>query len=313
MQPGVHSGTSLGERLDISRVAIKKRIDRLEAAGFPVEAVPGRGYRIAEGFELLSADRLQQHLRPVEGIECAIDIFQSLPSTNQYLGDVDVQDGELRAVLAESQPAGQGRRGRTWISSPYRDLMLSIGYRYPVWPENAAGLSLTFSVAVHRALTTLGADSVQIKWPNDLLSNGKKLAGLLINVTGEPGRELNLVMGAGINLATDPALLVDLDQPATSLLELGAGPLSRNQLAAEILSNTAEMLVLYSETGFAPFAEYWNGNCMYQGQMVRLFAAGAEHRGILQGVNELGVLCLSTPQGQMKFSSAELSLRPIEV
>lgn len=312
-RPGVHSGTDLGEQLDISRVAIKKRIDRLEAEGFPVESLPGQGYRIKEGIELLSADRIQGFIREKgPGIEPLIEVFQSLGSTSAYLSQIDTLPGEFRVAIAESQPLGQGRRGRSWIASPYQNLMLSLAYSYQSWPQNPAGLSLAFSVAVHRALLSLGVAEVQLKWPNDLVAGNAKLGGILVNASGEAGGDFSLILGVGVNVSLEQEHLEQIDQSATDLRRLSGQTPSRNALAAEIISNTAEMLELYPESGFEPFAEYWNQYAVYRGKHVRLFDGETEFTGELQGVDTEGQLCLVAEDGKRYlFNTAELSLRPV--
>ena len=311
--PGVHSGTDLGERLGISRVAIKKRIDRLQAAGFPVDSVAGRGYQLKPGVELLSAQAISEKLVLANtAMQPDIQWFHSLDSTNRYLEQQDLVANRLQVVVAESQPEGQGRRGRAWVASAYKNLMLSIGYRYPAWPQNTSAISLAFAVAVHRALVGLGAASVQLKWPNDIVANNSKLGGLLVTASGEAGGELSLVLGVGINVDLAADLLQQIDQPAIDLRRLDAAHITRNQLAAEIISNTAEMLSLYPESGFQPFADYWNSHAIWIGQQVRLFDGAQEYCGELQGVDANGELCLLDKQGHIgKFNSAELSLRPL--
>lgn len=337
--PGIHSGTDLGEQLGISRVAIKKRIDRLESTGFPVETIAGRGYRLKTGFELLSAEHISNSVAfENQQQRLSLRVFQSLDSTNAYIADsnkVDKTENQLLVALAESQPQGQGRRGRSWVTSPYKNLMLSIGYQYSSWPDNPSAISLAFSVAVHRALVELGATDVRLKWPNDLVADiapdmqaniesGRqapvgaskqtnslaKLGGLLVSAAGETGGEFALVLGVGINMRLGSDLLSGIDQPAVDLDGLGCGQISRNQLAAAIISNSADMLSLYPDTGFEPFADYWNKHAAFVGQQVRLFDGDCEYVGELQGVDKRGELCLLDSGGKMcRFNKSELSLR----
>jgi len=246
--PGVHS------QLGISRVAIKKRIDRLMSAGFPVETVANRGYKLKDGIELLSVSRITDAIHFEDSKQrFNLKVFQTLDSTNVYVANTSRTLNEVNIAITESQPLGQGRRGRSWVSSPYQNLMLSIGYVYPNWPENPSAISLAFSVAVHRALTSLGAKTVKLKWPNDLVTQGGKLGGLLVSASGEADGDLVLVLGVGINIRMETELLSEIDQPVIDLAGIGQGSISRNKLAAEIINNTADMLSIYPKTGFKPF------------------------------------------------------------
>ena len=189
--------------------------------------------------------------------------------------------------------------------------MLSIGYLYPCWPENPAAVSLAFSVAVHHTLASLGIEGVKLKWPNDLVVENAKLGGLLVSASGEAGDDLALILGVGININVDAELLASVEQPAIDLAGIGQGEVSRNRLAAEIICNTADMLSIYPQVGFKPFAHYWNEHALYVGEQVRLFDQDQEFIGELKGVDEQGELCLQQAGGLSKFSKSELSLRPV--
>lgn len=308
--PGVHSGTELGEKLGISRVAIKKRIDRLVADGLPIESIAGKGYRLADGVELLSTNKIVEYFAPEMRSISDIEVFSSLGSTNSYLSESPATAGRLRAAVAEMQPQGQGRRGRQWVSTPYRNLMLSLSHIFETWPQNPSGLSLAFSVSVHSALIALGVKEAVLKWPNDIVANGGKLGGLLVSAAGEAGGELKVVMGVGLNLDLHKDDCSYIDQQAVDLKGLGYA-ISRNQLAAEIIANTQEMLTLYPQTGFSAFAGYWNQNACFINEQVRLFDGNQEYRGELLGVDDEGQLQLGTSSGILNFNTSELSLRKL--
>jgi len=309
------SGTEIGSQLGISRVAVKKRISSLIEQGLPVKAWPGKGYCLKSGTDLLLKnlilDSIPASLR--EQIE-RVEVHQSLQSTNQYLSAMTpARTGKLHAALAESQPAGQGRRGRSWIATPYRNLMLSAAWRCAQWPENPSALSLAFAVVVHRAIVDAGATDALIKWPNDILLNNAKLAGLLVEAGGEASGSCDLVFGVGVNFYLDPATGKKIDQDWAELSSVASVDLSRNQMAANILSNLIEALNLYESDGFAPFEEYWNIHAAYVGQSVRLFNREKEYQGVLKGVDESGVLMLDGIDSETyRFTQADISLRPLE-
>ncbi len=308
--PGVHSGTELGEKLGISRVAIKKRIDRLIAEGFPVEPIAGKGYQLAEGIDLLNAEKILSHIGATDQAVPDVEVFASLGSTNVYLTESPTTAGKLRVAVAEMQPQGQGRRGRQWVATPYRNLMLSLSHIYESWPQNPSGLSLAFSVSVHSALSSLGVKEAALKWPNDIVANGGKLGGLLVSASGEAGGELKVIMGVGLNLDLHKTDRLHIDQTAIDLKDLGHD-ISRNRLVAEIVANTREMLALYPQNGFSAFADYWNQNACFINEQVRLFDGSVEHRGELLGVDREGQLQLNTSDGIIRFTTSELSLRKL--
>lgn len=309
-KPGIHSGTALGEQLGISRVAIKKRIDRMVAEGIPVESSAGKGYRLSKDIELLDADDILDHIDPSAHSGIDLEVFSTLDSTNAHLAGKPQVSGKLGVAVAETQLLGQGRRGRQWISTPYRNLMMSLSHVYQAWPQNPSGLSLAFSVSVHSALTSLGVHEAGLKWPNDIVANGRKLGGLLVSASGEADGELKVIMGVGLNLDLNKEDRKHIDQPAVDLKDLGY-KVSRNQLVAEIIINAQEMLNLYPQSGFAPFADYWNQNACFINEQVRLFDGTNEHRGELLGVDKDGQLQMDSAKGILKFNTSELSLRKL--
>jgi len=309
-KPGIHSGTALGERLGISRVAIKKRIDRMVADGVPVESVASKGYRLSEGVELLGVERILDHIDPSAHSTMDLEVFSTLDSTNAHLANKPQVPGRLGVAVAETQPLGQGRRGRQWVSSPYRNLMLSLSHVYEAWPQNPSGMSLAFSVSVHSALASLGVHEAGLKWPNDIIARGSKLGGLLVLASGEADGELKVVMGVGLNLELSQDDRQHIDQPAIDLKDLGC-QVSRNQLTAQIIINVQEMLKIYPQAGFGPFADYWNQNACFINEQVRLFDGTDEYKGELLGVDKDGQLQLNTADGIRKFNTSELSLRKL--
>lgn len=313
---GVHSGTAIGERLGVSRVAVKKRIDQLRKRGLPVDIVPGKGYRLSSGISLLSEPAILAALpRFVQEKLQSVEVHQSLPSTNRYLREAEPQKaGRAHAVLAESQPEGQGRRGRGWIATPYRNIMLSISWYCETWPNHPAGLSLAFAVAVHQVLSGyLPKDSadLKIKWPNDILLNGRKLAGLLVDASGEASGGCKLVFGVGINVVIADQDSTEIDQPWAQLQQPDSPALDRNLIAADVVSSLVEAICLYESQGFEPFRAYWNEQAAYVGRAVRLSNEQHTFDGVLKGVDETGALILETSSGErLSFTQADISLRP---
>ena len=311
----VCSGTEIGSQLGISRVAVKKRISSLIEQGLPVTAMPGKGYCLKPNTDLLSENQILGAIPKTfaDQIE-RVEVHQSLASTNEYLRDNGPSvSGKASVVLAESQSGGKGRRGRGWATTPYRNLMLSVAWRYEQWPANPAALSLAFAISVHQAIVNLGAEEAIIKWPNDILLNGGKLAGLLVEAGGEASGACDLVFGVGVNFYIDPETGKQIDQKWEHLASVESTDMSRNRMAGNILTNLIEALNLYENDGFAPFAEYWNANAAYVGQRVRLFNDEDEYQGVLKGVDETGVLILEGLDSKThRFTQADISLRPLD-
>jgi len=314
---GVHSGTSIGEQLGISRVAVKKRIDQLRESGLPVEIVTGKGYQLSKGVSLLSDEQIYSGLpENIQQKLTTVEVHPSLASTNSYLREKELlSSGMAHVVLAESQPEGKGRRGRGWVATPYRNIMLSLGWHCQAWPSHPAGLSLAFAVAVHQALSCYVDESsapLKIKWPNDILLEGCKLAGLLVDASGEASGGCKLVFGVGVNLVISDDDSAKIDQPWASLQQQTGPVLDRNLVAADIISSLVEAICLYEVEGFLPFQDYWNTHAAYVGSDVRLSNEHETYEGVLTGVDETGALNLATFEGQVKsFTQADISLRPL--
>ncbi len=191
-----HSGEQLGETLGMSRAAINKHIQTLRDWGVDVFTVPGKGYSLPEPIQLLNAEQI---LGQLDG--GSVTVLPVIDSTNQYLLD---RIGELKsgdACVAEYQQAGRGRRGRKWFSPFGANLYLSMFWRLEQGPAAAIGLSLVIGIVMAEVLRKLGADKVRVKWPNDLYLQDRKLAGILVELTGKTGDAAQIVIGAGINMA----------------------------------------------------------------------------------------------------------------
>ncbi|WP_235263807.1 biotin--[acetyl-CoA-carboxylase] ligase [Nitrincola sp. A-D6] len=208
-----HSGRELGEALQISRTAVWKQIKALEALGLEVFSIRGRGYRIPGGVDLIDLDRLKSLLESTSSIFLEeVDLRLSTGSTNE-LALEGLRHGVHRGLyVAEQQTAGRGRRGRQWVSPFASGLYFSLAWRFRCGVTALEGLSLTVGLALKRVLDKAGYADIGVKWPNDLLVNGKKLAGVLIEVTGDTAVESQLVIGIGMNTALREAETGCIDQ-----------------------------------------------------------------------------------------------------
>lgn len=306
-----HSGQALAETLGISRTAIWKQIHKLAETGVTVQSVPGRGYRLSEALELLSQEAIIAGLQPeVLGRLNGFQILLETDSTNDHL-KARLHDPAAAGTvcLAEYQRLGRGRRGRVWQSPFGKNLYLSLLWRFPCGPASLQGLSLAVGIALIGALTQTGLTGAGIKWPNDILLEGSKLAGILIDMTGEAAGPTMAVIGIGINIAMPAATGDRIDQPWTELQQHIQGKVSRNQLAADVLNHVVPTLGRYEQWGLSAFLEQWQQLDLARNRMVRLLTPQGEVQGRAQGIDESGALIVNVDGLERRFSSGEISLR----
>lgn len=305
-----HSGERLGAQLQISRAAVWKRLQALMPLGIPVEKVRGRGYRIPGGLQRLNAEALRQQML-AEGVlpPGPIQIWAELDSTNaQLLRDTTAVNGQI--CLAERQTAGKGRRGRTWYSPYGRNLYLSIAWHYQQGVAVLEGLSLAVGVVLAETLKDFGLQTAQLKWPNDLLYQGHKLGGILIEVGGDVSGECKVVVGVGLNIAMSDLSEIGstIDQPWTDLKSAGL-QVDRNVLCGCFLARMIPLLQNFPGHTFGAYQERWQALNAHQGSQVILSGPGRAVPGKVLGVDERGGLRLLTDEGEQCFSGGEISLR----
>lgn len=304
-----HSGEALGNVLGISRAAVWKRIEQLTAVGVDVERVRGRGYRVPGGVSLLQPLMLQKRLGGIMPVE----VLQSTDSTNAEVMRRLAGNGSAPlAVLAEYQSAGRGRRGRSW-SSPYAgNIYLSLGWRFAVGAPRLEGLSLAVGVVVAEMLSANGlAGRVGLKWPNDIWVGGRKIGGVLIELSGDLEDACAAVVGIGINCRLGSAAAQGIDQPWTDLYaELGRLP-DRSALIVDLLQRLHDLMIGFPASGFGGWVQRWAALDALAGQSVQVATASASVSGVAAGVDSSGALRLRKDNGaEMLFHGGEASLRP---
>ncbi len=301
-----HSGQTLGAALGISRSAVWKQLQHLEAElNLPIHKVRGRGYQLAAPLALLDADGIAAY---AGASTWPTFIFDSIDSTNaEALRAVAEGRQAPFLVLAERQSAGRGRRGRTWVSPFAENLYYSLVLRIDGGMRQLEGLSLVVGLAVMQALRELGIAKAGLKWPNDVLVGQQKIAGILLELVGDPADVCHVVLGIGINVnmqATDA-----VDQQWTSMrLETGKA-VDRNQLVALLNQRLQEYLALHRDQGFGPIQEQWEANHLWQGKAVSLIAGVKQVDGVVMGIDQQGALRLKVDGVEKSFSGGELSLR----
>ena len=301
-----HSGEQLGETLGMSRAAINKHIQTLRDWGVDVFTVPGKGYSLPEPIQLLNAEQI---LGQLDG--GSVTVLPVIDSTNQYLLD---RIGELKsgdACVAEYQQAGRGRRGRKWFSPFGANLYLSMFWRLEQGPAAALGLSLGIGIVLAEVLRKLGADKARVKWPNDLYLQDRKLAGILVELTGKTGDAAQIVIGAGINMAMRRVEESVVNQGWITLQEAGIN-LDRNTLAAMLIRELRAALELFEQEGLAPYLSRWEKLDNFINRPVKLIIGDKEIFGISRGIDKQGALLLEQDGIIKPWMGGELSLRSAE-
>jgi len=299
-----HSGEHLGEALGMSRAAVNKHIQTLKSWGLDVFTVTGKGYSLAAPLQLLDEALIQAHLETP-----GIAVIPVIDSTNQYLLDRMNQLESGFACVAEYQQAGRGRRGRKWFSPFGANLYLSMYWRLEQGPAAAMGLSLVIGIVMAEVIQSLGAENVRVKWPNDLYLNDRKLAGILVELTGKTGDAAQIVMGAGINLGMRGEGTSEINQGWINLQEAGV-TIDRNQLAASIINSLRAALPLFERDGLAPFVHRWEKLDNFINRPVKLLIGEREVYGIARGIDKQGGLLLEQEGVIKSWVGGEISLRP---
>ncbi|HTE13668.1 MAG TPA: biotin--[acetyl-CoA-carboxylase] ligase [Burkholderiales bacterium] len=304
-----HSGAALAQAAGVSRASVWNSVQEIEVSGIEVYRIRGRGYRLAQALSMLDAARITQWLG--ESAPFNVEIMDEVESTNTLLLQ-RAQAGASHAsvIAAECQRAGRGRLNRPWHAGIGGALTFSVLWRFTQGAATLAGLSLAVGLAVVRALESFGVNGAGLKWPNDVLWRGRKIAGILIEMQGEALGPSAVVIGAGINVRLSPAVSTRIDQAAADIETLCGRAVDRNQLLAMVLNEFNRVLLEFERAGFQAFREDWQRRHVHQGCPVRLMLpGGTSESGLARGVGNDGALLLETARGVRPFHSGDVSLR----
>ena len=307
-----HRGHALGAALGVGRAMVWKQVGALRAVGVPVEGRRGRGYRIDGGLELLCGDAITAQLSAEAAAMLGeLLVFDRVDSTNQLAAArIHASDGPACSVcLAEYQDAGRGRMGRRWVSPFASNVCMSVAWRCNNGVAALEGLGLAVGVAVAECLLELGAP-VGLKWPNDIVSDAGKLAGVLLEVTGEWNGACEVVAGVGLNVHMTAAAAGDIDQPWAALTWLVPAPVSRNALCAVLINALLPLLSRYAERGLRAYRDRWLALDSLRDRPVTVRVGDHRFVGIARGIDGSGALLLDTADGQRVIHSGEASVRP---
>src|SRR5471032_2219017 len=301
-----HSGQALGVALGISRSAVWKQLQHLEAElGLPIHRVRGRGYQLAAPLTLLDPAQIDDKS---SARSWPVQVFDSIDSTNaEALRAIERGLAAPFLVLAERQTAGRGRRGRKWVSPFAENLYYSLVLRIEGGMRQLEGLSLVVGLAVMRALREQGVAGVGLKWPNDLLVGQKKIAWILLELVGDPADVCHVVLGVGINVNMQAA--DEVDQQWTSMRLESGRVFDRNRLVKELGLVLQDYLGRHQRGGFSAIHAEWEQNHLWQGRAVSLIAGVNQIDGVVVGIDSQGALRLKVDGVEKVFSGGELSLR----
>ncbi|HVP65766.1 MAG TPA: biotin--[acetyl-CoA-carboxylase] ligase [Anaeromyxobacteraceae bacterium] len=302
------SGEAISDKLGLSRAAVWKHVRSLRSRGYRIDAAPARGYRLAEipdrlgALEvkpLLNTHDLGQVLHCREELESTSDLAKELAEQGAAHGEV---------VIAERQTAGRGRRGRSWSSPAGKNLYLSAVLRPELPPQRAAELTLVASLAVCDACRQAGVDA-GIKWPNDVLVGGRKVAGILTELAAEPDVVHWVVVGIGVNLnAGREDFPEEIRDEATSLAIERGQPVPRALFAAALLSLLEQWLDRHAEEGFEAVRRAWRERSATLGRSVRVEVDGGEVDGVADDLDESGALLVRSESGLVRVVAGDVRL-----
>ena len=296
------SGQVLSQELSISRMAVSKNIGTLRKEGYHIQAVTKKGYCLTALPDRLVAAEIIPKLNTRIFGQKEIYHYDVIDSTNiraRELAEKGAAEGTL--VIAESQTAGRGRRGRTWVSPQNDGIYLSLIAHPWLSPVEAPQLTLLTAVALANAIMNKTDLVIQIKWPNDLLIEGRKLSGILTELRTEGDRVAYVIIGIGINVNTTAGdLSVVTDQKVTSIAVETGAKASRLELLQAFLEEFEHQYTLLGTHGFGPILERWKILSDIVGKMVRVDEAGWTLKGRVLDVEQTGVLVVKCESGEVK-------------
>jgi BirA family biotin operon repressor/biotin-[acetyl-CoA-carboxylase] ligase len=317
---GFQSGAQLAAQLGVSRNAIWKAVGTLKKLDVKIHAVRNRGYRLAVPTAPLDEKLIRGGLDAQSQARLRhLDVVWQLESTNSTLfARSDLPPGRVDVLLTEVQSGGRGRRGRRWLATPGGALCLSLGWTFGQMPRDMVSLGLVVGVCALRALrehlpeAMQSVTPLQLKWPNDLLCDSRKLGGILIDMRAEAGGPSYVVIGIGINVALPDTARNEIHATGTQpcdLKSLDVSPLLRNQVATSLIQCLIRGLAEFEREGLQPFRDEWQHADALRGKAVNVQTLQDTTRGVARGIDREGALLVATPNGLVRFVSGDVSVR----
>ena len=301
------SGEELAKSFGVTRAAVWNQIRKLRAQGLSIVIGPNGGYLLQTPYEALDAKEITASLRGkcVDNINCSVEFV--VDSTNErLLQGLTSGSSHGDALCAEYQTLGRGRRGDKWVSPPGSGICLSLCWFFDTPPSTFSALSLVVGVAIINSLEDLGARGLQLKWPNDIMRGGKKIAGILIEMRAESAGICKTVIGVGINFNLPDQAKEQIDRPASDLGERVNQRYTRNQVISEILAALSVHLDKFGRLGFSSFTNDWQRLDLLYDRKVRLELGERDFTGVANGVDSNGALIIKNKSGVERFLSGHL-------
>ncbi|WP_440997076.1 biotin--[acetyl-CoA-carboxylase] ligase [Arhodomonas sp. SL1] len=303
----VHSGEVLAAQAGVSRAAVWKAVERLRHAGHDIEAVPGRGYRAVAPYPPLDRAELVERLAMAPR-ELDLRVFREVDSTNAVLRRDPPREDRVGVAVAERQTAGRGRRGRGWCSPP-GGIYLSVSWPYAHLACGPGGLTLTVGVFLAEVLRSLGIARAGVKWPNDIWVDGRKLAGVLTELDGDPMGACRVTVGVGLNWRVGGGWPEDFAGSAVGIADLAPG-CERTQTAAAMLNAVTEACHTAPSAGERILGARWRAVDLLAGEAVIVRIGDRAVEGQALGIDDDGALLVDSPEGRQRFVSGDVSVRP---
>ena len=307
-----HSGQDLAKLFGVTRATIHNCILRIIAMGIAVDRVRGKGYKLLAPLDLLDAALIKSQLTSsVKKGLTQLEILHEVDSTNRYINDYSLPEAKhFSVVLAEMQSAGKGRRGREWVSPYGANIYMSV-----LWPlqkslSEVGGLSPLLSMCLLHALQGMGVTGLGLKWPNDIYCHNKKLAGLLIECSGEVNGASKMVIGIGVNVRMSQQANIKIDQAWTDIISHTSNKaITRNEIAAQLLNHLYDALCEFDSAHIDDIATQWAKWDILKDKPVILHTLKEDIHGIARGIDAHGYLLLETNNTLQRISAGDVSLR----
>mgnify|MGYP000954503224 FL=1 len=309
---GYISGQELCNRFGVSRTAVWKAINQLKEAGYEIEAQQNKGYRLMAAPDLMTEAEIKS-LMHTDWVAKEVLYFDTIDSTNtkaQELAEKGYPSGTL--VVADKQESGKGRRGRSWVSPSGTGIFMTLMIKPDINPNNASMLTLVAALAVAKAITSVTGEEAMIKWPNDIVVNGKKVCGILTEMNAQFDYINHIVVGIGINVHNE-SFPEEISQMASSLMiEAGGKRFHRAQIIAETMSYFEQYYDTFLKTqDLSALVREYDELLVNRNKSVRVLDPKEPFDGKAMGITPKGELIVDTWESRKLVSSGEVSVRGI--
>lgn len=306
------SGQELCNRFGVSRTAVWKAINQLKEAGYEIEAQQNKGYKLMAAPDLMTEAEIKS-LMHTEWVAKEVLYFDTIDSTNtkaQELAEKGYPSGTL--VIADKQESGKGRRGRSWVSPSGTGIFMTLMIKPDINPNNASMLTLVAALAVAKAITSVTGEEAMIKWPNDIVVNGKKVCGILTEMNAQFDYINHIVVGIGINVHNE-SFPEEISQMASSLMiEAGGKRFHRAQIIAETMSYFEQYYDTFLKTqDLSALVREYDELLVNRNKSVRVLDPKEPFDGKAMGITSKGELIVDTWESRKLVSSGEVSVRGI--